>query len=189
MQLNLNVPVGATCLSFDYRFFSEEFPDNVGGSVNDGFVAMLDSPGGTADPNGDISAPTNFAVDEDGDLISVNTAAMTTDAATGTPFGGATSLLTASKSITAGAHTLYLAIFDQGDNVLDSAVFIDNLRFSDLTPDECDAAIDRIPPEVTLDTPAGGSEQSSSIPFSGTARRGGDRLEGRRRSRSTPATR
>src|SRR4029079_956152 len=42
--------------------------------------------------------------------------------------GGGTVLLSASTQITPGPHALYLSIFDQGDQILDSAVFLDNLR-------------------------------------------------------------
>src|SRR5262249_18283394 len=43
------------------------------------------------------------------------------------PAGGATVLLHASHAVTPGAHSLYLSLFDQGDRLLDSAVFLDNL--------------------------------------------------------------
>ena len=42
LQIDLDVPAGRNCLSFDFRFLSEEFPGFVGGSVNDAFVAELD---------------------------------------------------------------------------------------------------------------------------------------------------
>ena len=60
-------------------------------------------------------------------MVSVNTASMTADEAAGTSYDGATPLLSASTPVTPGAHTLYLSIFDQGDNVYDSAVFVDRL--------------------------------------------------------------
>ena len=48
--------------------------------------------------------------------------------AAGTTYDGATVLLSASTEITTpGAHTLYLSIFDQADEIYDSAVFVDNL--------------------------------------------------------------
>ena len=42
--------------------------------------------------------------------------------------GAATALLGAATPVTAGAHSIYLSLFDQGDNALDSAVFLDNMR-------------------------------------------------------------
>ena len=45
----------------------------------------------------------------------------------GTTYDGATRVLRASTPITPGRHRLYLSIFDQGDRIYDSAVFIDKL--------------------------------------------------------------
>ena len=36
-----------------------------------------------------------------------------------------------------GAHSIYLTISDAGDHILDSAVFVDNLRASTEAPDQC----------------------------------------------------
>ena len=47
--------------------------------------------------------------------------------ARGTTYDGATRLLRASTPVTPGRHHLYLSIFDQGDRIYDSAVFLDNL--------------------------------------------------------------
>jgi hypothetical protein len=167
LQINLNVPTGMSCLSFDYRFFSEEYPENVGDPVNDGFLAFVDPVGlATADPGGDIGAPENFAFDS-GALVAVNSATMTVENAAGTTYDGATGILTASRSVTPGAHILYLAVFDQGDSVFDSAVFVDNLTFSDLTGAECDPQVERDAPAVTVDGP---SSPTDDFPvFSGTA--------------------
>ena len=41
--------------------------------------------------------------------------------------GGATQTLNASRQVTPGAHSLYFSLFDQGDQIYDSAVFLDNL--------------------------------------------------------------
>ena len=49
--------------------------------------------------------------------------------AQGTTYDGATPALTAATPISPGMHSIYLSIFDQGDGVYDSAVFLDNLRF------------------------------------------------------------
>ena len=73
-------------------------------------------------------------------MISINSTgntAMTHALAAGTGYfqdpeqAGATPPLRANKVITAGAHSLYLSIFDQGDTALDSAVVLDNLRAVD----------------------------------------------------------
>ena len=169
LQIPITVPAGATCMKLDYKFFSEEWPENVGFSVNDGFLVMLDTAGGTADPAGDIAAPSNFAFDGKGALISVNTADQTADNAAGTTYDGATALLTASHSVSQGAHTLYLAIFDQGDQALDSAAFVDNLRFDATPAATCDGTPDRAAPSVAVTSPAGGSQTDANPVHSGTA--------------------
>jgi hypothetical protein len=162
LSIALDVPAGMNCLSFDYRFLSEEWPDNVGSLVNDGFVALLDDTTWSADLTGDIAAPGNFAFDTNGHLISVNTTSFTDTEVVGaegsdTPYHGTTPVLTASRSVTPGAHTLTLALFDQGDRVLDSAVFLDNLRFTNVVDGPCDPTVDRTPPAVglTVDTSSG----------------------------------
>lgn len=130
LKLGLNVPAGANCMRFDFKFFSEEFPEYVGSSFNDAFIAELDSSTWTTSGS-TITAPNNFAFDPNGNVISINTtgsATMTAAEAAGTTYDGATPLLSAVTPITPGAHSLYLSIFDQGDHIYDSAVFLDNLR-------------------------------------------------------------
>jgi uncharacterized repeat protein (TIGR01451 family) len=129
LKIDLDVPADRNCLTFDFRFLSDEFPEFVGSSFNDAFIAELDdstwSTSGSA-----ITAPNNFAFDPNGQVISINSSgstSMTPGEAIGTTYDGATPLLSASTPITAGAHSLYLSIFDQGDRILDSAVFLDNL--------------------------------------------------------------
>ena len=86
----------------------------------------------------------------------------------GTIYNAATAPLVARHAVTPGAHTLYLAIFDQGDDILDSAVFLDHLTFSATdTAATCNGDVDRTAsasrwlsrPAPTPDVPA----------FSGTA--------------------
>lgn len=144
LKVDLAAPTGANCLSFDFKFLSEEYPGFVGSNYNDAFVAELGQSTWTTGAT-DIIAPNNFAFDGEGQVVSINSTGvggMTTAEGAGTAFdgyvdpetfdgdpaGGATTLLTASTPITPGAHSLYLSIFDQGDHALDSAVFLDNLR-------------------------------------------------------------
>ena len=129
LKVDLDVPAGANCLSFNFKFLSEEFPEFVGREFNDAFIAELDS--STWSVNGStITAPGNFAFDADGNVISVNSSgptSMTAADAAGTTYDGATRLLSAAKTVSPGSHTLYLSIFDQGDDIYDSAAFVDNL--------------------------------------------------------------
>ncbi len=129
LKINLQVPQGANCLAFDFQFYSEEFPEFVNTQFDDAFIAELDMSTWTT-AGSVISAPNNFAFDPSGKVISINSSgntSMTAANAAGTTYDGATPLLSASTPITPGAHSLYLSIFDQGDHILDSAVFLDNL--------------------------------------------------------------
>ena len=107
LAIHLDAPAGApSCVSFDFRFLSDEYPENVGLPVNDGFVAELDTQSVTTDDTGDISAPNNFAFDQNGSLVSINTAGYTPLAAEGTTYDGATQLLTASRSVAGATHAV-----------------------------------------------------------------------------------
>ncbi len=135
MRIDMRVPKGANCLSFDFRFLSEEYPEFVGDLYNDAFIAELgrsDWSAGTKD-DPEIKAPGNFARDAQGNPIRLNkvgAATMTAARAKGTTYDGATRKLRASTAVKPGNRRLYLSIFDQGDRIYDSAVFLDNLRTS-----------------------------------------------------------
>jgi Bacterial Ig-like domain (group 1) len=135
LKVDIAVPTGANCLTFDFKFLSEEYPGFVGGAYNDAFIAELDGTTWTTSGSA-ITAPNNFAFDADGDVVSVNATGiggMSAGEGAGTAFdgganhGGATVLLHASRQVTTGDHSVYFSIFDQGDAAYDSAVFLDNL--------------------------------------------------------------
>lgn len=129
LEVDLSVPSSANCLSFDFRFLSEEFPEFVGSEFNDAFITELDNSTWTTSGS-TIGAPNNFAFDPNGDPISINstgTTSVSVEDAAGTTYDAATQVLQAKTPITPGNHSLYLSIFDQGDHAYDSAVFIDNL--------------------------------------------------------------
>ena len=133
MRVDLRVPKKANCLSFRFRFLSEEFPEFVDDIYNDAFIAELGNSdwdaSGKADPT--ISAPRNFASDAAGRPIRVNTIGSESVArsrARGTTYDAATRLLRASTPVRPGVRRLYLSLFDQGDRIFDSAVFIDRLE-------------------------------------------------------------
>jgi hypothetical protein len=121
------VPGGANCATFDFRFFSEEYPEFVGSRFNDGFIAELDSSDFNATASG-LTAPHNFAFDDAGHVISVNTTGFSAGNAAGTTYDGATPLFRASTPVTPGRHSVYLSVFDESDSSYDSAVFLDNLH-------------------------------------------------------------
>ena len=162
LSIPLNVPAGVNCVSFNLRFFSADANDQ---TFNDGFLAMLDQASFAVDQTGEISAPTNIAFDQNGHLVNA-TAALDPNFATGTPYEAGTDLLTARSPITPGQHTLHLAIFDVGDQIVDSTVFLDNLQLTTVAAGACNSDGERTPPNVTLD-PVGTS--SGDVLLSGTA--------------------
>ena len=147
LRVGVNVPTGANCLSVDFRFLSEEYPEFLQGMFNDSFIAELDpvSPGSTWRISGStVTAPRNFAFDPAHAPISINAAgntSMSHDAAAGTTYDGATPLLSASTPITPGAHNVVFSIFDVSDHAVDSAVFLDSLRVGTVanTTQDCTA--------------------------------------------------
>jgi hypothetical protein len=132
-RIRVNVPQGANCLSFRFKFLSDEYPEWVGSEYNDALIAEVGrSPGWDASGNRDpsITAPRNFATTRDGNLVSVNgtgVARVTRKAAKGTTYDAATGKLRASTRVKPGNRLLYISLFDQGDRQYDSAVFIDRL--------------------------------------------------------------
>lgn len=150
LRIDLNVPTGVDCLSIDFQFLSEEFPQYVGTVYNDAFIAELDNSTWTTSGSV-ITATNNFAFDPDGNVVSINSTGVTQMSpangfgtaydgglnAGGNTDGAATVLLRASTPIDPGVHALYLSIFDQGDQILDSAVFLDNLLVGVAGPNGC----------------------------------------------------
>ena len=152
LRLDLSVPAGANCLSFDLAFQSEEFPEFVG-SFNDGFLAELDASTWQLEGN-EITAPLNFAFDPAGELVSVNSAFFAPERViteTGSQYDGSTPLLNVRTPVTPGPHVLYLSIFDAGDHILDSAAFVDRLVAGAAGPGGCAAGANE-PPNAVNDS-------------------------------------
>ena len=183
LQVNLSVPSDANCLSFNFKFLSEEYPVYVGSAYNDAFIAELDNSTWTTSGSV-ISAPNNFAFDSSGNVVSINSTGVgglipsngqgtafdgTSENPEGDSNGGATGILSAATQVTPGAHSLYLSIFDQGDQILDSAAFVDNLQVG-YVPDpatNCKSGAQLQNFELTL-TPKTGT-QSVGTPYGVTA--------------------
>ena len=135
MRIDLRIPRNANCLSFRFRFLSEEYPEFVGDEFNDAFIAELNASNWSAGTKEDpaINAPRNFAVTAGNRPIRINQigfTAMSARSARGTTYDGATRVLRASDRVNRNTRHLYLSIFDQGDRVYDSAVFIDKLTIA-----------------------------------------------------------
>jgi hypothetical protein len=147
LQLVIHTPTDAKGISFDFDFYTYEFPDFVCSPYNDSFIALLEpKPANLPDPN--------ISFDSMGNNISVNAGFVTvcspqtaggknfpcakgTAELAGTGFdeqapngSAATSWLTTTAPVPAGQDiTLTFAIWDTGDGVLDSTVLVDNFKF------------------------------------------------------------
>ena len=177
LQIAVSVPSGMNCLSFDYRYLTSEVP---GGIYNDAFVAELDANSWTAPGEASfspIAAPANFAFDPSHQPISVNaagTTSLTGPLATGTTYDDATPLLRAATPITAGSHILYLSIFDQGDHLVDSAAFVDDLRLSAAAAGQCSTgSVVSEPPADLSVTQAPAQVVGSQITYAATVHNAG----------------
>jgi len=159
LGLNVNVPDGMNCLALDYRFLSEEFPEYVGSAYNDAFIAEVDTSTWTTSGS-QVSAPNDFATHTGASGVNVNgvgPVAVSAAEAADTTYDAATGLVTTKTPITPGAHTIFLSIFDQGDHILDSAAFVDNLRFITESADTCK-------PPFVAETPAPPPESPPANP-------------------------
>ena len=138
----IDLPAATTsCLAFDFKFLSDEYPEYVDKGYNDAFIAQLNNWAVSIAPGTQtINAPGNFAGGA-GDTISVDSggpSAMTAPPAVGTTYDGATPILTARIPVTPGTtNTVFLTLFDQGDGIYDSAVFVDNLRYESIDATKC----------------------------------------------------
>jgi len=157
LEATVRTPSNAHGISFDFNFYTYEWPDFVCSQFNDFFVAML-SPIPANQPDGNIS------FDSQGNPVSVNnaflevcgcpenppqpcyaggksfTCALGNSELIGTGFGfdwsadhsehGATSWLTTNSPVEPNSEiTIRWAIYDSGDGVLDSTTLIDNWRW------------------------------------------------------------
>ena len=139
LKVDLRVPGNANCVSVDFRFLSEEFPEFVGKSVNDAFIAELDKSTWTTSTSV-VTAPNNFAFDPTGAVVSINSTGATSVSppnSVGTTYDAGTGVLRASTPASPGNHSLYVSIFDQGDGIYDSAVFVDRLAVTKTAASAC----------------------------------------------------
>jgi hypothetical protein len=177
LTLVLTPPPDKISLSFDFAFYSEEFPDWVNSHFNDVFVAELGAEPFSSDIQIDginVTVPANIAFDPNGDLISVN-AAFGFDPAnpnpdTDTTYDGTSGLLRATGCLPAelptGNVTLILSITDLGDAILDSAVFLDNFQWGN--PEECGSGTDPLFGSISITKEAPGAGGEDTFIFAGT---------------------
>lgn len=160
LQLKVRTPKNATGYSFNFKFYSFEFPEWICTSFNDQFIALVNPP-----PPGSING--NVSFDKNTNPVSVNIAffdvcdpASSSDWAAncfggcppvpspycpagtaelqGTGFGewdfgsyaGGTSWLQTQVPVTGGSEIqIRFAIWDTGDQALDSTALVDNFQW------------------------------------------------------------
>jgi Ca-activated chloride channel family protein len=130
VRLELKAPQDARSFSFDFNFFSAEYPQYVNQNFNDTFYAILEAPS----TNG--GRPTNIAFDANGNSIEVDNNYFQQpfhpipNDGTGFDAHGSTGWLRTGWPIRGGeAFTLTFSIHDEGDAVFDSLVLLDNFRW------------------------------------------------------------
>lgn len=122
-------PTNAQSFSFKFKFFSAEYPEYVGTSFNDSFLAMLQSAA--------LGNKQNISFDANNQPVSVNNAFFDGPQGdltnTGYPAGdaGCTNWLTTTSPTVGGeALTIDFMIFDVADHAWDSLVLLDAFQWS-----------------------------------------------------------
>ncbi|MCA8950048.1 MAG: choice-of-anchor L domain-containing protein [Planctomycetes bacterium] len=186
VTLTITVPPGATTLSFDCRFLSAEYPDFVQAGFNDTFSARLTTSSGTQELAFDgagrrievdsvsfFPAFTSNAGGTGFDIFTEDPEGVDTVFDGGLPDAGLTDWISASGTVTPGdTITIAFGIGDLGDDILDSAVLIDNLKFSSLEVLDGGDAMFLAGNDLTNDpeTLAAGGEARIGICADGTSR-------------------
>ena len=158
LAIPINVPAGANCLSFDFRFLSEEYPDFINSQFNDAFIAELDSSTWVSSGSVIGGLENDFALDATGAPLTVHSAqaGLSEPNGAGTPYGGASAPLRAKTAVTPGAHTVILSVLDLNDNAYDTAVFADALRTSNESAATCVRGSQAIGPGLAITGPGPG---------------------------------
>jgi pimeloyl-ACP methyl ester carboxylesterase len=138
LTLKLNVAQSVSTITFDYNFFTAEFPDYVGTIFNDTFQAFITDKNGKREvarasvnssafyaASGSVTGGTGFH------LFTPNPSGVDTSFGSGLPDAGATRFQSAAFQVESdGVVTLEFVIEDRGDGILDSAVLLDNVNVS-----------------------------------------------------------
>lgn len=145
LRLEIRVPTNAKSFSYNFDFFSAEYPEWVCTSYNDGYVALLQS---AFQPPNPPAHSNNITFDSKGNPVSVNigffgvpgcptcsSAKLTSTGFDGKCWGqtcgGATDWLQTNAPVVPGETiTIQFSIWDTGDHVYDSTVLLDNWLWS-----------------------------------------------------------
>ena len=148
LQIVLQVPPLAQYLKYDVRFYSAEAPEWIGSGFNDNLEIRVDAPSQTEDSLFVLDVDSNLFRDEAPDIVD---SGFDIFAVNGHPHDGrndVTTELGPPWHSDAGATILWrvenehpvlgpeiatitISIEDDGDNMYDSAAFIDNIRFEE----------------------------------------------------------
>lgn len=141
VRLKIRVPTNAQSMSYDFRFFSAEYPDYLCSTFNDFYLALLT----TGAPG--IPIDRNVSFDALGNAVSVNNGFFEVCQPAGcfaclggtqgliatgmdSGIGGGTKWLTTDAPVVPGeTMTLELVVFDVGDTAFDSLALVDNFRW------------------------------------------------------------
>ena len=136
LQVKIKAPTNATGYSFNFKFYSFEYPEWVCTSFNDQFISLVDPA-----PAGSIGG--NVSFDKQNNPVSVNVAffdvcagcALGDAELAGTGFdawddAGGTGWLKTQAPVTGGQQiTIRYAIWDTGDQAWDSTALVDNFQW------------------------------------------------------------
>lgn len=127
LRVGMDVPPDARSFSFDFAFSSTEFPAYQGQMYNDLFVAWLVSDTWT----GNIAFAGGSPISVNSNLLLPAGATAALVAGTCMRDHGTTGWLTTSAPVVPGEEiALIFAVFDQGDSIVDSFVFLDAFAWS-----------------------------------------------------------
>jgi hypothetical protein len=130
VRITLTAPEDAQSFSFDFRFFSAEYPNYIGSDFNDTFYAILEA---TSTNDGQ---PTNISFDARGEAIEINNNYFAnpfhpcSEAGSGFARNGSTCWLRTSWPIEGGeTFTLTFSVHDEGDAIFSSTALLDHFTF------------------------------------------------------------
>ncbi len=132
ITLTLKAPHNAKSFSFDFNFFSAEYPEYVNQDFNDSFYAILRAKSTNRGKSTNISFDSNNnAIEVDNNYFQ-NPFHPIPNTGTGFDYHGSTGWLRTSWPIKGGeVFSLTFSIHDEGDAIYDSLVILDNFRFHD----------------------------------------------------------
>ena len=136
VRLVVRVPQSANCLSFRFRYLSQEFPQFVGSQYNDGFIAELDYTGWSWAQRSQRSSHHSPPRLRQGRPREHHHDQLRWSGGLYESQRGRYGLRWRDQDLARlhpdhrGDALLFLSIFDQGDRSYDSAVFLDNLTIN-----------------------------------------------------------